>query len=456
MRGVDKRFGLWTAVSMVVGIVIGSGVFFKAPKVLTASGGSVSVALAAWVIGAISMIFGALVFADCASKVEKANGLVDYAEAFVSEKFSVLVGWFFAVLYYPALAAVLAWVAGLYTSILVGNKSILWPAAVLYALLAAALNYFSPVLSARFQVSTTIIKLVPLVLISVVGIALGVYSGTTFENFSVAATMIDESTQGFSKAVLATAFAYEGWVVAVSINNEIKDSEKNLRKALVFGALFIFAIYVTYFLGIVGILPVAEVLSNGEGAVAEAASVVFGPLGSSILTAFVVVSCLGTLNGLTIGASRGFFGLAVRGYGPRPEQFAKVDERTQISNSSARLSFVLIGLYLLVWYGNFEGWFGTFVDISELPIALMYALYMVIYVQYMVKSTEETVVKRFVIPVIALLGGAIVVFGGLTKASVILDLSISIAVFASGLLFTTKRSTNNESQTVPELKLSRN
>jgi len=424
---------------MVVGIVIGSGVFFKAPKVLIAAGSNVSVALAAWVIGAVSMVFGALVFADCASKVENANGLVDYAEEYVSETFGALVGWFFAVMYYPALAAVLAWASGMYTSLLYENESILWPATIFYAALAAALNYFSPKLSGTFQVSTTVIKLVPLVVISVMGIFLGLRNGVTVENFKVATTALDQGSQGFGKAVLATAFAYEGWVVATTINNEIIDAKVNLKKALIYGSLFIFVIYVTYFLGIVGILPVSEVISEGNGAINRAANVVFGSFGATLLTIVVIISCLGTLNGCMIGSTRGLYGLAVRNRGPKPELFSRLNPKTLISNASAVFAFVLIGFYLVVWYGSFNGWWGQFLDISELPITLIYGIYIVIYCFYMKKSTDENFTKRFLIPTIALLGGLVVVSGGLLKSSIVLDLAISIVVFSSGFLFIGKK-----------------
>lgn len=82
---LEKKYGLWTTVSMVIGIVIGSGVFFKADNILMASGGNVKTALLAWLVGAISMIFGALVFAECANRFERSNGIVDYAEGMLSE-----------------------------------------------------------------------------------------------------------------------------------------------------------------------------------------------------------------------------------------------------------------------------------------------------------------------------------------------------------------------------------
>lgn len=82
-NGLEKRYGLLTAIAMVVGIVIGSGVFFKAEKVLTATGGNLSLGILAWLLGGLVMILCAYNFALMATKHEKVSGVVDYAEVLV-------------------------------------------------------------------------------------------------------------------------------------------------------------------------------------------------------------------------------------------------------------------------------------------------------------------------------------------------------------------------------------
>lgn len=99
---MEKRYGLPTAICMVVGIVIGSGVFFKAEKVLQATKGNMPLGILAWgIVGAI-MIICSYVFATMATRYEKVSGLVDYAEATVGRRYAYYVGWFMAVLYTPA------------------------------------------------------------------------------------------------------------------------------------------------------------------------------------------------------------------------------------------------------------------------------------------------------------------------------------------------------------------
>ena len=102
---MEKRYGLPTAICMVVGIVIGSGVFFKAEKVLQATKGNMPLGILAWgIVGAI-MIICSYVFATMATRYEKVSGLVDYAEATVGRRYAYYVGWFMAVLYTPCLVS---------------------------------------------------------------------------------------------------------------------------------------------------------------------------------------------------------------------------------------------------------------------------------------------------------------------------------------------------------------
>ena len=98
---LEKRYGLFTAIAMVVGTVIGSGVFFKAEKILKATGGDLPQGIMSWVIGGIFMVSCAYVFAVLGTRYERVNGLVDYAEAVVGKKYGYFVGWFMTMIYYP-------------------------------------------------------------------------------------------------------------------------------------------------------------------------------------------------------------------------------------------------------------------------------------------------------------------------------------------------------------------
>ena len=114
MGELKKKYGLFTAICMVAGIVIGSGVFFKAQDVLKVTNGNMLQGVLAWGIGGVIMLCCILAFSVLAQKYEKVNGIVDYAEMTIGNKYGYLIGWFMTVLYYPTMTSVLAWVRARY------------------------------------------------------------------------------------------------------------------------------------------------------------------------------------------------------------------------------------------------------------------------------------------------------------------------------------------------------
>lgn len=439
-KGLEKRYGLTTAIAMVVGVVIGSGVFFKADDVLKMTDGNLVLALLAWGLGAFSMIFGALVFAEFAQRIEKSNGIVDYSEMAYGKRFGYLVGWFKGVLYYAPLSAILSWVAALYTMILLGsenpsNSTMTWVLAAIYMIVTYLINYFSPILAGKLQVGSTVIKLIPLTLVAIVGTISGLVNGVTVSNFTQAMGSIGSSGGTLATAVVATAFAYEGWIAAVTINSEIRDSKRNLPKALIIGSIIVFLVYVFYFLGIASVLPTTEIMAQGDNAVSMTTTQLFGSTASTILTVFVIISCLGTLNGLVLSCIRIPYSLGIRNQGPMPKLMSVVDPKTNMPVFSAMFAATLSFVYTALWYCSINETFGRYIGLDEIPIVLIYGLYIFLYVWYMREFTDLGFVKRFVIPVCATLGALIILYGGITNPSIGLYLIVSVAVLLLGLLF---------------------
>lgn len=418
MAELKKKYGLLTAICMVIGIVVGSGVFFKAEAILNYTGGNLKLGILAWVIGGIVMIIAAYTFSILATKYEKVNGVVDYAEAAVGEKYGYVVGWFLSTIYYPTLTMALAWLSARYTLVLIyGEKADItggfcFALAGFYLIASFALNTLSPVISGKFQVSTTFIKLVPLLLMGIVGTIYGLTKGYTVENFTTVVTDIPASDAIF-KAVCATVFAYEGWIIATSINAELKDAKKTLPKALVIGAFAIVAIYVFYYVGLAGAVPNAEMMANGQTGAKHAFSSVFGNVMGTGIFVFVVVSCLGTLNGLMLGCSRGLYSVANRGRGPAPHIIGHVDHNTNMPANSSIVGLLLCGAWLLFFYcsqmSDFSDKLGMFAfDPTELPIVTIYPFYIPIFIKMMFNK-EFNFVQRFVAPVLALAGSIFMV-----------------------------------------------
>ena len=202
---LEKKYGLFTAICMVVGIVVGSGVFFKAQVILQKTGGDMPLGVLAWLIGGAIMIVCILAFSAMAQKYEKVNGIVDYAEAIVGKRYGYYIGWFLSTTYYPTLTSALAWLSARYTLVFVTSVDPDFPLIVpaeaggciigpeclalmlFYMVCAYAVNALSPKLAGKFQVATTVIKFIPLALMAVVGIIFGLANGMLTNNFTTPA-----------------------------------------------------------------------------------------------------------------------------------------------------------------------------------------------------------------------------------------------------------------------------
>ena len=414
MEKLTRKYGLMTAICMVVGTVIGSGVFFKAQDVLKKTGGDMPLGIAAWVITGFLMIVCSAQFAVMATRYEKVSGLIDYAEATCGSGYAYYIAWFMVNLYYPGMTSVLSWVSARYFGVLFGWNMVSAEVFVLagfFMIASYTLNTFSPKLAGKFQVSATVIKLIPIVLMAVVGTVVGLANGTLTNNFTtVVSEAVGGTGGGLFAAIVATVFAYEGWIVATSINAELKNPKKNLPLALVIGAFIVVAAYVFYYVGVAG-GATNEVLIR-EGAT-TAFTNIFGGVGGALLNVCIVVSCLGTLNGLMVGVTRGMYAIAVRGEGPRPEMFSVVDKHTNMTSNSAIWGLFVSALWLVYFYGaNLgSGWFGLFnFDSSELPIVTIYAMYIPIFIAWMIKEKDLGVFKRFVLPIVSILSCAFMIF----------------------------------------------
>lgn len=413
---LEKRYGLLTAICVVVGIVVGSGVFFKAEKILVCTGGRTSLGILAWLIGGIIMVSCACVFGVLASRHEKCNGIVDYADELCGEKYGYFIGWFMASIYYPTLTSVLAWITSRYFCVLIG-WDIVGPQCMAIAgfllILAFVNNTLSPVIAGKVQVASTVIKFIPLLLMAIVGTIFGLKTGMTAENFSYVAQDAGSAGGALFTAVCATSFAYEGWICATSINSEIKDSKKNLPLALFWGTLIIVFIYIVYYIGLAGAVDNETMMAGGETAAKIAFTTVFTKFGGTAVFVLIVVSCYGVLNGLMMANVRGFYSLAMRGKGYNPRMFSQVDPETNMPTNGAVISLLVAGAWLLYFYGAnlTDPWFGPFCfDTSELPIIALYAMYIPLFINIIrrgykrISDGEESLGKIIILPFIAILG----------------------------------------------------
>ena len=441
---LNKKFGLITAICMVAGIVIGSGVFFKATPVFTNNGGDMLMSLLTVLVVGILMTTCAYTFSILAGKHSKVNGIVDYAEGECSMLLAYSTGWFMSVIYYPIIGSTLAWVSANYTCSLfnISNPNVRLLLTFTFFIASFILNIFSPKISGKFQVSTTVIKLIPLAAMAIIGTAIGLINGQTIENLTAQTVAMANNGGSFFGAVVAFAFAYEGWIIATSINAELHDAKKNLPKALVIGTLIVITVYVTYFIGIASVLSVDEIMSAGDALPKIAFPKLFGgnAVFGTIVYVFIIISCLGTMNGITIGTSRGIYSLAVRNQGPAPKSFVHVDEKTNMPIKSALIGLAATAVWALQWeFGLIRGVLPAIISFEndELPIITLYAFYIPIFINMMRHSKGMHPVKRFVFPSLSILACLFMIFSAFYayKVQAFYYLFIFAAIMLVGLMF---------------------
>jgi len=413
---LKERYGLFTAICMVVGIVIGSGVFFKAQDILKYTDGNILLGVLAWVIGGIVMIICAFNFANFATRYVKVNGIVDYAEAAVGPRYAYMTGWFLSTIYFPAMTSVLAWVSARYTLVLFNpgadiTSGLCMALGAFYLCAVYAMNILSPKLAGKFEVSATVIKLIPLAVIVVIGTVVGLFvNGQTVDAFASASKATGGDFTSVFAGIAAAAFAYEGWSIATSINSELKNPKRNLPIALVIGTIIIMAVYILYFIGLTGGASIDVLIKEGSPA---AFKNLFGNVGGTIMNAFIVISCLGTLNGLMLASTRSFYSVAVRECGPAHKTLASVDSHTNMPSNSGVVALLFCGAWFFYFYAaNLTApVFGIFsFDSSELPIITIYAIYIPIFVMFIIKEGKKNIFKNIVMPVLGIIASLFMVF----------------------------------------------
>ena len=440
---LEKKYGLFTAISMVVGIVIGSGIFFKAQNILIGTNGNMPLGILAWLIGGAIMMICAYCFATLATVYDKSNGLVDYTAAVCGPKYAYLIGWFFTVIFTPCITSTLAWVSARYTLVIFGDMDPTTGRCLaltcLFLIASYALNFLSPVLAGKFQVSTTVIKLIPIILMAIVGTVYGLFVTPESASHPLLITNFqtwhNSGTEVLFGAVVSAAFAYEGWILATSISGELRDSKKNLPRALVIGCAIVMLAYILYYIGVAGGASVDSLIENGA---TQAFTNLFTKTGGVILNVFIAVSCMGTLNGIMLGCTRDMYSIAKRNQGPKPTMFSQIDSYTNIPTNSAVIGLLFTAVWLFYFYAanldsifvatySAEGanslikllgtlsadgsvytvnWFGF--DSSELPIVALYALYIPLFIG-MMKMKELSVTKRIIFPALAVLASVFMI-----------------------------------------------
>ena len=422
---LQKKYGFVTTTCLIVGAVIGSGIFFINETIFGYVGGGLHNAVIAWLVGGAIMFVMMWVWGKLAVESDGMGGLMEYTDGLLGKTYSYFLGWFLGTILYPTFVAVLAFVTARFTAQLLGWEMAFaggptWMLAGIYMIGIYLISVLSPKLAGFFQVSTTFIKVVPLILMGIIGIIVGLVNGTTIDNLSYVISPDSASyvSNPLFFAITSTAFAYAGSEEVLMMSSEIKDRKKNLPKAIIVGAIIIISIYLLYTIGKFGAVDAAALASPEGGGVNMAFQNLFGQHGGRILMVFIIISCLGAMNSAMMAGSRAFYALAIRGKGPAPEYVKQVDKKTDMPPTSAAISLLFCAIMFFFIFANmsdaghtrwFNIWFSRWFDevsfgISSLaPISLM-GLYIPVFITIMMQRTKWNALNRFIMPGLSLIG----------------------------------------------------
>lgn len=433
-----RNYGLFTAIAMITGVVIGSGIFFKTDDVLAYTNGNVLLGVFVFFVAATAIVYGCLAISQLATRTDKPGGLIAYAEEFVSMGTACAFGWFQTLLYLPTLCAVVSWVIGIYFSQLPGIPTTL-EQEVLIGIFCMTILFVFNTLSAKLggfiQNSAMIIKLIPLFLIAIIGI----FAGNSLELVSENMGSIKEAAVDgkWITAFAPIAFSFDGWIVSTSICHEIKNSKKNLPIALTVSPFVILIIYIMYYLGMNFLVGTETILQEADASVFLASYQLFGELGAKLILIFVIISILGTVNGIVLGLIRMPYSLALRNMIPGSKILAKEEKRlNQMPLNSAIFVYLLSLGWMLIHYITQK--FGMPGDVSEIAIGISYMNYIVLYFAVMRLAKKGVITskyKGYVIPVLATLGSFIIISGSISHPLFVYYILVCLLILFSGWFY---------------------
>ena len=312
---VKGTLGLWTCVSLVAGNMIGSGIFLL-PSSLAPYG---QISLLGWLITAAGAVALAVVFSRLARRTPAAGGPYAYARAAFGDFAGFLVGWG----YWISILATNAALAVAFVSYLTRFVPTLSSDRMAAALVALGAVWFLTGVNAlgvhaggRMQVITTVLKVLPLVVIALFGL-----THINGANFEPAAEIARHPVTSTTAAVTLTLWAFLGLESATIPADAVREPRRTIPRATLIGTAATAILYMASTTAVMGVMDTTR-LSSSEAPFAEAASLMWGPWAGNLVAAGAVISCFGALNGWIL--LQGMVPLATARDGLFPPVFARV------------------------------------------------------------------------------------------------------------------------------------
>jgi APA family basic amino acid/polyamine antiporter len=340
-RKLKRSMGLWMATALVVGNMIGSGIFLL-PTSLAAEAGPVS--MIGWAFTGAGAILLALVFANLGRALPRTGGPYAYAKRAFGDFVGFQTAWGYWIAVWAGNAAIAV--------AFVGYLAVFWPAAgtdkLLGALVGIALIWLltaTNILGAReggmVQLITTVLKFVPLAIIGVVGLFF--IDGGNYEPFAPHGA----SVSLLSTTAALTLWAFIGLESATVPADEVKDPERTIPRATIIGTVLATVLYVVATVSIMGIIPTDQ-LAASTSPFADAAGQIFGGGWDKVIAAVAMISTFGALNGWILLQGRVPLAAAEDGMFPTP--FAKVHGERKTPVFGLVVSSVLVTALMLMNY----------------------------------------------------------------------------------------------------------
>lgn len=429
---LKRSLGFGSAISIVIGTIIGSGIFFKQGSVLDSAGNS-TMAILAWVFGGVITLTGGLTVAEIGAQMPYTGGLYVYIENIYGRILGFLAGWMQIIVYGPA---IIASVAG-FMSILMANFFGLgteWriPLAIITVGLIGLMNLLENKVGAIFSIITTIGKLVPIAAIIIFGLFWGHHDA-----FGQTILEVQQTSGGFGVAVLATLFGYDGWILIANLGGEMKNPQKLLPKAIIFGITAVLIIYTLITVGILRFLPAQTIHRLGENTTAYLATKAFGQIGGKLLSAGIIISMMGTLNGKMLTFPRIVYAMAKREDIPFSKFLSYLSPKGK-APVTATIFIVVLAFVMMVFFDPDH--------LSDLCVFTVYCFYLLAFFGvFILRKRNKNVQRPFstplypFVPIIAIAGGIFVLVSEIMNDPSGVILFIGIVIVGLPILYFVKK-----------------
>jgi APA family basic amino acid/polyamine antiporter len=355
---LSRDLGVSHASAVVVGTIIGSGIFLVPAEMMQAVGSAKLVYLA-WVVGGLLSFAGALTYAELGAMKPQAGGEYVYVRDGYGPLGGFLYGWTWFVIAKPASIATivtgLVRILGTFSvfsffshTILTAPFAVTWGqlVAITAAILISFLNYLGIKKAGEFQLVFTLLKVaIILGIVFVCFSGIGNAAGRGWSNFAGTFAGAKGGIAGFMAALVAALWAYDGWNDLNMVAGEVKRPERNIPIALIAGVATVGVLYVLVNAGVQYVLP-ASVIAGSPRPASDAVALILGPVGAGIVSAGMAVSMLVTLNGTIMSGARVPFAMARDGYFFRA--LAEVHPRFHTPSAAIVVQAALSILLLLV------------------------------------------------------------------------------------------------------------